>query len=80
MQFLPCCLVSTTGTITVVHGFVSGRGLHANLKRPSTLSCPNFLINNLPSFTELYSQIKIGTGTSDTAAFKSDATFFTIAA
>jgi 3'(2'), 5'-bisphosphate nucleotidase len=27
----------------------------------------------------LYSQIKIGTGTSDTAAFKSDATFFTIA-
>jgi hypothetical protein len=28
---------------------------------------------------ELYSQIKIGTGTSDTAAFKSDATFFTIA-
>jgi hypothetical protein len=31
------------------------------------------------SNTELYSQIKIGTGTSDTAAFKSDATFFTIA-
>jgi hypothetical protein len=31
------------------------------------------------SSTELYSQIKIGTGTSDTAAFKSDATFFTIA-
>jgi hypothetical protein len=31
------------------------------------------------STTELYSQIKIGTGTSDTAAFKSDATFFTIA-
>jgi hypothetical protein len=28
--------------------------------------------------SELYSQIKIGTGTSDTAAFKSDATFFTI--
>lgn len=28
---------------------------------------------------EMYSQIKIGTGTSDTAAFKSDATFFTIA-
>ncbi|KAL3808410.1 hypothetical protein ACHAXA_009851, partial [Cyclostephanos tholiformis] len=28
---------------------------------------------------ELYSQLKIGTGTSDTAAFKSDATFFTIA-
>jgi hypothetical protein len=28
---------------------------------------------------ELYSQIKIGTGTSDTAAFKSNATFFTIA-
>lgn len=27
----------------------------------------------------MYSQIKIGTGTSDTAAFKSDATFFTIA-
>ena len=33
----------------------------------------------LSNLTELYSQIKIGTGTSDTAAFKSDATFFTIA-
>jgi len=32
-----------------------------------------------PMLSELYSQIKIGTGTSDTAAFKSDATFFTIA-
>lgn len=32
-----------------------------------------------PMLNELYSQIKIGTGTSDTAAFKSDATFFTIA-
>jgi hypothetical protein len=32
-----------------------------------------------PMLKELYSQIKIGTGTSDTAAFKSDATFFTIA-
>lgn len=31
------------------------------------------------SISALYSQIKIGTGTSDTAAFKSDATFFTIA-
>jgi len=32
-----------------------------------------------PMLNELYSQIKIGTGVSDTAAFKSDATFFTIA-
>jgi len=32
-----------------------------------------------PLLREMYSQIKIGTGTSDTALFKSDATFFTIA-
>eukprot|EP00984_Skeletonema_dohrnii_P026738 scaffold16134_cov144-Skeletonema_dohrnii-CCMP3373.AAC.1 len=32
-----------------------------------------------PMLNELYSQIKIGTGVADTAAFKSDATFFTIA-
>jgi hypothetical protein len=42
--------------------------------------CPSHLVALLdPYYTELYSQIKIGTGTSDTAAFKSDATFFTIA-
>ena len=40
-----------------------------------------YLLTHSPhvTTTELYSQIKIGTGTSDTAAFKSDATFFTIA-
>ena len=32
-----------------------------------------------PMLKALYEQIKIGTGTSDTASFKSDATFFTIA-
>jgi 3'-phosphoadenosine 5'-phosphosulfate (PAPS) 3'-phosphatase len=39
----------------------------------------NSLIILILLLPELYSQIKIGTGTSDTAAFKSDATFFTIA-
>ena len=42
----------------------------------SVICSPNRLLS---LHAELYSQIKIGTGTSDTAAFKSDATFFTIA-